>query len=489
MLAAGRYAEALSALDSRLARAPRQVELLVQRSLVLIMMARHGEALAAATKAIRLAPDHPTAHSYRGSALLQLGRADEALAAYDRVIALAPKAAVAHYNRANALRRAGRWPEALASLETALHLKPDYPDALTLSGLVMQLAGDRMAALQCFNEALRLQPQAADARYNRGLLLLATGSLEQGWEDYEWRLQWEAAIRQGQSTPLGRFAPDWDGQSLERPLLVLPEQGLGDQIFYAGMLADLEACMPGSTVCTEPRLRPMLARSFATLCFTTPDELPAQAQATPFGAQIHVGSLGRLFRRQAADLARVRTGYLKADPARAAALSARLRQPGKIVCGLSWVSKNHEFGRDKSLSLEALAPLLSLPGADFVDLQYGDTLAERQSIAASHGLTVRKLDDIDNFHDIEGLAALVAACDIVVTVSNTTAHLAAALGKPVLILVPATASLFWYWHFDRADSPWYPSAVLLRQSADGHWDDALATATSALAEFAKARLS
>ncbi len=483
-LAAGRHAEALADIDQRLAHSPRHAEALVQRSLALILMARFEEALIAASLAARQAPRDPNAHSYRGSALLQLGRLDEALASYDRVIALAPGAAVAHYNRANALRRLGRWQDALSSLQTALQLNPDYPDALTLAGLLMQSAGEHDTALACFDQALQLNPQAADAHYNRSLLLLALGRFGEGWDEYAWRLRWDTAIRQGQSRVVGRLAPDWEGQPLDGPLLVLPEQGLGDQIFYAGMLADLEAAMPGATICTEPRLLPLLSRSFSKLYFTTPEQLQTRQQA--FGAQAHIASLGKVFRAQAKDLSRIRTGYLKADTARSAAMRSRLRRTGKIVCGLSWISKNNEFGRSKSLDLMQLRPLLELPGIDFIDLQYGDTSSERQALATTRGLTVQKLDDVDNFHDVDGLAALINACDIVLTVSNTTAHLACALGKPVLIMVPGSGSLFWYWHIDRADSPWYPTAVLLRQGPDGDWGDVLATARHALLEFAMA---
>lgn len=488
LLAAGHAADALSGLDALLRRDPRHAEAWVQRSLALILLARNDEALASADRAVKLMPGHPNAHSYRGSALLQLGRTAEALSAYDRLLALAPKAAVAHYNRANALRKLGRWQEALDSLEQALRLQPAYSDALTVTGLVMQALGDLDGALASFDAALRIYPQAADAHFNRALLLLATGHLAAGWADYAWRLQWAPAVQQGQSRAIARVAPDWQGQPLDRPLLVIPEQGLGDQIFYAGMLADLQAAVPGATVCTEPRLLPLLRRSFPALAFTTPDRIdaPACIAAQSFGAQIHLASLGRIFRNDAEGLSRVRPAYLHADAPRVASLAQRLRQPGKLTCGLSWVSKNAEFGANKSLSLEALAPVLSLPGLHFVDLQYGDTTTERRNFEEQHGLTVQKLADIDNFNDIDGLAALIQACDIVVTVSNTTAHLAAALGKPVLVLVPASSSLFWYWHIDRADSPWYPSAVLLRQTRDGDWSSAIATAAAAMTEFSRA---
>lgn len=492
-IASGKPEAALADLDRLLARAPREINAWVQKSLALILMARYPEALDAANRALKLSPNNPNAHSYRGSALLQLGQLEEALAVYDRVIAIAPHAAVAHYNRGNALRRLSRWDDSLASLEQALKIQPDYTDALTVSGLAWQALGDRARALEYFDAALRINPEAADAHYNRALLLLATGHLAKGWQDYVWRLRWDMTVRRGQSRAVGQLAPQWDGGDLHGRLLVVPEQGLGDQIFYAGMLSDLERQQPGATVCLEPRLVPLIARSFRQLHIVSPAEIDEAACIAEhrYAAQTHIASLGQFFRRDASDMARIKSGYLQADAGHAAALRHRLHEmPAAhhkpLICGLSWHSKNDEFGRDKSLSLSTLLPLLSLPGVRFVDLQYGDTSAERAQLLTQHQIALQKLDDIDSFQDIDALAALVSACDIVVTVSNTTAHLAAALGKPVIVMLPASPSLFWYWHLDRSDSPWYPSAVLLRQTQAGGWQDVVTTAAQALNEFASA---
>ncbi len=490
-IASGQHEAALADLGRLLAKSPKHTSAWIQKALALILMARYPAALEAANQALRLAPRDPNAHSYRGSALLQLGQVDDALAAYDRVITLAPHAAVAHYNRGNALRRLGRWAESLKSLEQALKLQPNYTDALTVSGLAWQALGDRARALEFFDAALRINPQAADAHYNRALLLLANGYLAEGWQDYAWRLSWDMVIRRGQSRAVGQIAPEWDGSALQGSLLVVPEQGLGDQIFYAGMLGDLERQLPGSTVCFEPRLISLMSRSFKQLHFTSPDLIDEAACIAErrYAAQIHIGSLGQFFRKDAQDMANVRQGYLKADPERVSTFRERLSDTEKIICGLSWRSKNDEFGRDKSLSLESLVPLLKSSGAEFIDLQYGDTSAERTDLQSNHHLWVNKLEDVDNFHDIDTLAALISACDIVITVSNTTAHLAAALGKPVIVMLPESPSLFWYWHTDRSDSPWYPSAVLLRQTQVGDWTEVIATAQAALAEFIDASQS
>jgi hypothetical protein len=323
--------------------------------------------------------------------------------------------------------------------------------------------------------------------------LLATGHLAEGWQDYAWRLRWDMTVRRGQSRAVGQIAPEWDGSNLSGSLLVVPEQGLGDQIFYAGMLVDLEHKLPGSTVCLEPRLIPLMARSFKQLHFVSPAQIDEKTCIAErhFAAQTHIGSLGQFFRRDASDMGRVQHGYLRADARQIAALKHRLHKTlstkhKKLVCGLSWHSKNDEFGRDKSLTLSSLLPMLSLPGMRFIDLQYGATADERAELLANHQLDLQKFEDIDNFNDIDTLAALISACDIVVTVSNTTAHLAAALGKPVIVMLPSSPSLFWYWHIDRNDSPWYPSAVLLRQTQPRDWQDVIATGTQALSEFASA---
>jgi Tfp pilus assembly protein PilF len=458
---------------------------LVQQGLQLILQGRYEEALQAEEKALGLAPRDPNAHSYRGSALLQLGRAQEALASYDQVLKLAPNAAVAHYNRANALQRLKRYEEALLSLKHTLKLQPNYTDALSLSGNVLKALGDTKAAVRYYDAALRINPNAADAHYNKGLALLTASEFESAWAHYEWRLHWDAAVRIGQSRSIDRVAPDWDGRPKDKPVLVIPEQGLGDQIFYAGMLNDLQEIAPGSTVCLEPRLIPLLARSFEKLKFSSPYDIDAEqcVKDDTFSAQTHIGSLGKYFRADAAGFSRVNTPYLKADPFKAHQLRNRIAEQGRIVCGISWRSKNAEIGADKSLSLQALIPILSAEGVDFVDLQYGDTSEERQSLRQTHGIHIQHPDDIDNKNDLDSLAALISACDIVITISNVTAHIAGALGKPTLVMLSNSPSSLWYWHLERSDSPWYQSAELIRQKQSGRWESVTELATQALKTF------
>ncbi|MBM3349626.1 MAG: tetratricopeptide repeat protein [Betaproteobacteria bacterium] len=458
---------------------------LIQQGLQLILQGRYQEALTSEDEALKILPMNANAHSYRGSALLQLGRISEALASYDQVIKLAPLAAVAHYNRANALQRMRRYEDALLSLEKSLKLDPSYTDALSLTGSVFYAMGNIGSAIQYFDAALKINPNAADAHYNKSLALLSEGKFSTAWEHYEWRLRWDMTVRVGQSRSIGRVAPDWDGRPQNKPIIVIPEQGLGDQIFYGGMLADLESVVPGSTVCLEPRLVPLFQRSFKNLNFSSPYEINADQclKDLTFSAQTHIGSLGKFFRANTSGFARVRTPYLRADPAKVNQLQRHIRKPNRIVCGISWLSKNKNIGSDKSISLETLLPLLSIDNIDFVDLQYGDTTDERRQLARTHGIHVQHLSEVDNSNDIDTLAALISACDIVVTISNVTAHIASAIGKPTLVMLPNLGTPLWYWHKSHTDSIWYPNSVLLHQSKAGAWADVISSVRTAVTEF------
>jgi ADP-heptose:LPS heptosyltransferase len=118
-------------------------------------------------------------------------------------------------------------------------------------------------------------------------------------------------------------------------------------------------------------------------------------------------------------------------------------------------------------------------------LQYGDTSADRAAAREECGVDIVHFEDQDNFADIDGLAALISACDLVITVSNTTAHLAGALGVPAMVMIPAGIGQTWYWFADSAASPWYPSLTLYRQKVAGDWPSLLKQVGKALRDYSR----
>ncbi len=432
-------------------------------------------------EAIRREPAHIDAYISRAIALRSAEAFEEAAATLEHAILLSPYHAELHFHYGNVMHDLQDRRAAIDAYETALVLKPAHIEAAVNCGNAYRELDDIERALAHYTRALALAPEHAEARYNKSLALLSDGQLSRGWNLYEARLDSALTRQKFMGHRLIRLAKEWDGQPIAGSLLVIAEQGLGDQIFFAGMLEDLQDKAGSITVCTDVRLLPLMSRSYPQIRFITPDALTTDAH---FEAQVCLGSLGRFLRADGHGLGNIRAAYLKADPQRAAELRARIKRPGTLSCGISWRSTNQDQGPHKSLDLDQLAQALCLPTLDLVDLQYGPTDAERAAFYAQHGKPVMHLDDIDNFADLDGLAALMDACDVIVTVSNTTAHLAAALGKPVIVMLPKSTGLFWYWHRDSDRSVWYPTAHLFRQSQHGDWHEVIDAVTLTLAGVA-----
>ncbi len=439
------------------------------RGLQLHQAGKIREAQAAYKEVLRHSPQQADALHMLGVAEFQCGHLEEARRLITASISIRPEHALAQFNLGCVLRQLGLLEEAAVAFSATLRLMPDHIDALKNLGNVYKERNRFEEAITCYDQLLAREPGHPTTLGNKAIALLTMERFAEGWPLYEARLQCESIDKPILGHSIPRQSPDWNGEQPAKPLLVLPEQGLGDQVFYGSMLADLEQSRIESFVCLDERLIPLFRRSFPGLDFVTPAQISGLDPSLElFGAQTTMGSLGQWLRNEPEDFSRIRSPYLVCDVERSAHLRRRTARDGRLVCGLSWASRDNAHAATKSCGLPALLPLLRTAGIEFIDLQYGDTTAERSAVLATESIDIQRLADIDNKNDIDGLCALISACDIVVTVSNTTAHLAAALGKPTIVLLASHTPL-WYWHTDRMDSPWYPSAVLLRQQSAGDW--------------------
>ena len=151
-------------------------------------------------------------------------------------------------------------------------------------------------------------------------------------------------------------------------------------------------------------------------------------------------------------------------------LKSIIQNDQKKICGISWLSKNKDIGKEKSLYLNQLLPILRNQNATFVNLQYGNVSDEIKEILDSYGIEIKSISDIDNFNDLDGLASLVDACDYVITASNVTAHIAGALNKKTFLILPFSRGKIWYWGESTDRSLWYPSIEIFRCPGLGLWD-------------------
>jgi hypothetical protein len=233
---------------------------------------------------------------------------------------------------------------------------------------------------------------------------------------------------------------------------------------FASMPDEARARVGRLKLITDPRLIPLFQRSFPAIEVIA---LEAAQRRSDFQWQLPMGDLCGLLRTNEGDFLRNRKPYLRADPVRAASLRPEL--PAGRRCGIAWFSKNVLIGGHKRLGLEPIRALLGAAGWQFIDLQYGDTREVRDQLHRETGVSIRRIESVDNFNDLEGLAALIDSCELIVTVSTAVAHLAGALGTTVFLMLPHAQGRFWYWQAVRDDALWYPHMRLFRQPRPGDW--------------------
>ena len=383
---------------------------------------------------------------------------------YRRALAIQPEAAAVWSNLGLCLREAGKLEAAESALHRALELAPDFPEALLNLAMVAADLGRPAEARTLLQQCLAIEPSLAEAHTGLAHLLLQNGEFAAGWREYEWRFRCLDAERQREYS-----LPRWDGRLLhEYVLLIRAEQGLGDQLMFASCLPDAIAHTRLSVVECEPRLVNLFARSFPqakVFPYHTKREPQWRQQGYTPDYQIHLGSLPALFRRQATDFQR-HSGYLHADSARVQFWRARLAGLGtELKIGISW--RGGAPRTRSTLRLLALAEWLPVlrQAATFISLQYGDCKNEIDALERTAGVTVHHWQEA--ISDYDQTAALVAALDCVISVQTAVAHLAGALGKSALVLLPAIPE--WRYMSQAEIMLWYPTVKLLRQRQRGDW--------------------
>lgn len=472
----GRFDTAEIFYRQALALVPDRLSIANNLAVVLHHQGKFAEAAEHCTQLLQTHPGDAELHVNRGNALLGLHQLREALASFETALALHPGHVDALINRANAYESLGQPLSALGDLDQVLKLAPGHVDALNNRGNVLTDLGRAREALADYQHARLGNPDAPLACWNEALCRLYLGEFESGWRLYE--QGWGAGLRSGPKPAFSQ--PEWDGRQLQGTLLVWGEQGIGDQILFSSMLGDLQRKTPRLLIAADARLEPLCARSFPDIPFINLQQLPAAG----FDQQIAMGSLGRHLRNHLDNFPANRGAYLQADTRRAQALRVRLGAGDKLICGFSWASTNPQTGGFKSLNDADLSALAALPGVRWVSLQYGDTRSDLERFRRDYGLDITTVEDIDNFHDMDGLAALIKACDLVISVSNTTVHLAGALDVPTLVMLPHAIGRIWYWHQLHETSPWYPSCRLIRQQSAGAWPDVIANVATIIREYA-----
>jgi len=369
---------------------------------------------------------------------------------------LAPLSVDVHSNRASLQLRQKEPEMAAVSASRAIVLDPCRWGAYTNFAVANQSLALPEQALCYYERSLQLCPSGNDhPRVNIGQLLLSMGRFAEGWPQF--------ARRFDVNTPhLATRLPRLVRVDRASRVLLWGDQGVGDQIMFSSMLNDWLARRVASTLRVDDRLVSLFSRSFPTLDVIGESYQFDEAQ---YDAQLSLGDLGGFLRQTADDFLGCPGAFLSADQDLVGKYGRQLRRSGaRLVVGVSWRSQNVDTGAKRSMSPTQLCDSLALPGITLVNLQYGKR--EQDDVA-----DLMRDSGVDNTLDLDGLAAVIAACDLVITIGNTTAHLAAALGRETWVLVPKASG--WRWMQQGTRTPWYESVEIFRQTSDNDWREPL----------------
>lgn len=485
-------------------------------------------ALDAYEKALVKAPESPEIANDLGRLALRLGMLAQAEKLFRYHLAHRHNAPESATNLACVLREQMRFDEAIDLLKPVILANPDKAMLWNTLGTVISDMGDCEQAEIFFSEALRLEPAHAKALYNRantlytlgrteqavsdcrramalttsphekasmGLalssMLLASGHVSEGWQAYEARLS--PYFHDPVEFRITR--PRWDGASnlVGANLLLVGEQGLGDEVLFANIIPDvLKALGPKGrlSLAVEPRLVPLFQRSFPAAFVGPHATVKSEGRHYRFVPWLDQASLIDLYAPIGSPLAQLRpgvdafpdrpNGFLKADPERIAYWRETLGAlPGPRI-GLVWTSMVISSSRRKYFApFDRWGPILKERQASFVCLQYGDCAEDMTWAQRELGVHIHTPRGIDLKTQLDDLAALCSAMDLVLGPPNATSNIAAACGAPTWLITAPGA-----WPQLGTDRyPFYSQARVFASSTFGDWDPVIGEVAGALSDW------
>ena len=451
-------------------------------------------------KSLKLNPKDYINLNSLGLTKMRLEKTDSAKLLYEKAIELNNKYYPSYNNLGLYYDRFGEKEKAFEFYKKALKLEPNYPNSLNNIGLIYFYYEENKKAFECFNKALKLDPGMIDlyfnlghtyfklrnfekaekwfqkgfkldslninGHYNYSFMLLALSKYNEAWKEYEYRLRRSARINENF---LYEDIKDklWNFQKLEnKNILIVREQGAGDEILYSSMYSDLIKLNSNIKIESDPRLIKLFNNSFDSNSFIPSNKISQNKNSLKkIDIILFAGSLGNIFRKNIKSFPK-RKKFLVPNKSLCKKVKSKLDNiDKKIKIGISWISKNKRIGGGKSMSLNTLLPILKIKNVSYVNLQYGNYSNDIKKFTNKTGIEIIDLHEIDKFNDFNNLAALIDSLDLFITVSNTTAHLSAALGKETWVMAPKNDSLLFYWNTGKEKTPWYPSVKIFQKTS------------------------
>ncbi len=442
---------------------------------------------------INISPNTHTGYNNLGGILRDLGRYDEAIDTVRNAIYQFPNQAELWNTLGTIAMEDGNITDARTFYEEAIRLRPKFARALHNIAYAVHHTGPLDEALRYYDKALKYAKNDNDIleiQHSRALCQLGLGDLEQGWDTWDVRLN--HGFRGSLIYAIG--APRWQGEDLAgKRLLVIGEQGLGDEIMFANAYPDLiEQLGPDGklTVSCDKRLVTLFQRSLPEADIVpywnhqhngktirqAPDAFKDQAPDffAPCGDTLR-------YARRNIDLFPAQQNLLVPDPERVADWRGKLEalSNGPFV-GLCWRSLIMSAKRSKYFSpMEHWAPVFENKDVTFINLQYGDCAEDIAFVKDRFGVTIHDFDELDLKNDLDNNAALCAALDLVLSAPTAASTIAGSVGTEIWLL-----TIGYVWPMLGEDKyPFFSNNRVIMPDTYADWPNLMAKLGEGLAGF------
>lgn len=383
---------------------------------------------------------------------------------FEKAISLGPNIFETLNNFAGFYLEEAKYSKALNLYKLAEEINPQNNIIINnISKVYFSLGNIDMAEKYC-KKSLKMDPNNGDFQKGYSLILLKKYEFEKAWKYFDGRLGLSDFISKNSNLNIVK-KKILTKNRIEKnsKILVIREQGVGDEILYASMYKDLLHKYKNVIIECDERLITLFKNSYDLeheKKFVKLGKFSYKKHGIDeFDYVIYAGSLGKFFRNNIESFSK--KPYLKPIKNYKDNELDSLLNNKKLKIGLSWKSFKNRYAREKSIQLSDFTEILKKTNCIFFNLQYGDIeneLVEFNKINNNKILSLKKLDLFNNF---VGLSNLLINLDVFITVSNSTAHLAGSLGVNTYIIKPENHASYHYWNYENGITPWYNNIKII----------------------------
>tara|TARA_B100000575_G_scaffold294644_1_gene312596 strand:- start:11621 stop:13405 length:1785 start_codon:yes stop_codon:yes gene_type:complete len=367
-------------------------------------------------------------------------------------------------NLAGFYREEGMYDQSIELYLKAMEMNPQNPTIMNnLAKAYFNISKFEIAEEYCL-KALKLNKNDGNIQKILSLIYLRQQKYKAGWNYFDGRLNLSDFIERNSSIKNIRkklISKNYLNKKLK--VLILREQGIGDEILYGTMYKDILNRCENVTIECDPRLKNIFCNSFPTYknSFVNSGEISLNKNLiNNYEIAIYAGSLGKFFRNKIEDFSD--GNYLFPYKKMIKETKNKLmKYSGELNIGISWKSFKNRYAGEKSLVLENFNNIFDTKNCNFINLQYGEINNEVANYNNRFNKNIITLENLDLMNDFDKLASVLVNLDLFISVSNSTAHLAGSLGVNTLLIRPDNHAIFHYWNQPGKQTPWYKTITFL----------------------------